>query len=133
MKISSDILKLINANVVRKGLILKHLSMTDATIIAAPSSTKNRSVERDPEMHQAKKGNQWHFSINAHIAHWGLVYAVRANAANEADVNQIADLLHCKEEQVWADSDYRGRGRACPTRGPAVAHRRRTHQHCQAA
>ncbi|MNQ97328.1 Transposase DDE domain protein [compost metagenome] len=83
----------------------------DATIIAAPSSTKNESGERDPEMHQTKKGNQWHFGMKAHIgvdADSGLVHTVTTTAANEADVEQVSDLLHGKEDAVWADSGYRG-------------------------
>jgi IS5 family transposase len=109
--LAEDILKLVNAHLSKKGLMLKRGSIVDATIIAAPSSTKNSSGERDPEMHQTKKGNQWHFGMKAHIAvdaDSGLVHTVTTTAANEADVEQVADLLHGKEEQVWADSGYRG-------------------------
>ena len=109
--VAEDILKLVNAHLSKKGLLLKRGSIVDATIIAAPSSTKNSSGERDPEMHQTKKGNQWHFGMKAHIAvdaDSGLVHTVTTTAANEADVEQVADLLHGKEEQVWADSGYRG-------------------------
>ena len=91
--------------------MLKKGSIVDATIIAAPSSTKNQQGERDPEMHQTKKGNQWHFGMKAHIAvdaDSGLVHTVTTTAANEADVEQIAELLHGKEQHVWADSGYRG-------------------------
>jgi transposase, IS5 family len=104
--LAEDILKQVNAHLTRKGLLLKRGSIVDATIIAAPSSTKNADGERDPEMHQTKKGEQWHFGMKAHIgvdADSGLV-----TAANEADVNQVADLLHGKEEDVYADSGYRG-------------------------
>lgn len=109
--LAEDILKSVNAHLSRKGLLLKRGSIVDATIIAAPSSTKNAEGERDPEMHQTKKGNQWFFGMKAHIgvdADSGLVHTVTATAANEADVEQVADLLHGKEEQVWADSGYRG-------------------------
>jgi IS5 family transposase len=109
--LAEDIFKQVNAHLTRKGLLLKRGSIVDATIIAAPSSTKNEQGERDPEMHQAKKGNQWHFGMKAHIgvdAHSGLVHTVTTTAANEADVEQVADLLHGKEKQVWADSGYRG-------------------------
>ncbi len=109
--LAEDILKLVNAHLARKGLLLKRGSIVDATIIAAPSSTKNSTGERDPEMHQTKKGNQWHFGMKAHIAvdaESGLVHTVTTTAANEADVEQVADLLHGKEDQVWADSGYRG-------------------------
>ena len=109
--LAEDIFKQVNAHLARKGLLLKRGSIVDATIIAAPSSTKNTTGERDPEMHQTKKGNQWHFGMKAHIAvdaESGLVHTVTATAANEADVEQVTDLLHGKEEQVWADSGYRG-------------------------
>jgi len=109
--LAEDILKAVNAHLARKGLLLKRGSIVDATIIAAPSSTKNAEGERDPEMHQTKKGNQWHFGMKAHIgvdAHSGLVHTVTTTPANEADVEQVADLLHGREEHVWADSGYRG-------------------------
>lgn len=109
--LAEDIFKQVNAHLSRKGLLLKRGSIVDATIIAAPSSTKNAEGERDPEMHQTKKGNQWHFGMKAHIgvdADSGLVHSVATTSANEADVEQVADLLHGKEEQVWADSGYRG-------------------------
>ena len=109
--LAEDILKAINAHLQRKGLLLKKGSIVDATIIAAPSSTKNREGERDPAMHQTKKGNQWYFGMKALIAvdaHSGLVPTVITTAANESDVEQIAGLLHGKEEAVWADSGYRG-------------------------
>ncbi len=109
--LAEDILAAVNKLLARKGLLLKKGSIVDATIIAAPSSTKNAEGERDPEMHQTKKGNQWHFGMKAHIgvdAESGLVHTVTTTAANESDVEQIADLLHGKEQQVWADSGYRG-------------------------
>jgi IS5 family transposase len=109
--LAEDILKEINGHLARKGLLLKKGSIVDATIIEAPSSTKNADGERDPEMHQTKKGNEWHFGMKAHIgvdADSGLVHTVTTTPANEADVEQVADLLHGKEEQVWADSGYRG-------------------------
>lgn len=109
--LAEDILAAVNRHLQRKGLLLKKGSIVDATIIAAPSSTKNAQGERDPEMHQTRKGNQWHFGMKAHIAvdaHSGLVHTVTTTAANEADVEQIADLLHGKEAEVWADSGYRG-------------------------
>jgi len=109
--LAEDIFRQVNAHLARKGLLLKRGSIVDATIIAAPSSTKNAGGERDPQMHQTKKGNQWHFGMKAHIgvdADSGLVHTVTTTAANEADVEQVDDLLHGKEDTVWADSGYRG-------------------------
>ncbi|MDP9602995.1 UNVERIFIED_ORG: IS5 family transposase [Variovorax paradoxus] len=109
--LAEDIFKQVNAHLARKGLLLKRGSIVDAAIIAAPSSTKNSAGTRDPEMHQTKKGNQWHFGMKAHIAvdaDSGMVHTVTTMAANEADVEQVADLLHGKEDAVWADSGYRG-------------------------
>ena len=109
--LAEEILKQVNGHLARKGLLLKRGSIVDATIIAAPSSTKNAEGERDPEMHQTKKGNQWYFGMKAHIgvdADSGLVHTVTTTPANESDVEQVADLLHGKEEHVYADSGYRG-------------------------
>ena len=89
--LAEDILEAVNAHLARKGLLLKKGSIVDATIIAAPSSTKNAEGERDPEMHQTKKGNQWHFGMKAHIAvdaASGLVHTVTTTAANESDVTR---------------------------------------------
>lgn len=110
-KLTASIFETINKHLASKGLMMRGGTVVDATIIAAPSSTKNRDRARDPEMHQTKKGNAWHFGMKAHIgvdADSGLVHTVTTTAANEADVEQVADLLHGKEEQVWADSGYRG-------------------------
>jgi len=107
----------------RKGLLLKKGSIVDATIIAAPSPTKSQEGERDPDMHQTKKGNQWHIGMKAHIsvdAHSDLVHTVTTTAANESDVDQVADLLHGKEQRVGRLGLPR---RADPhgTRRPALA------------
>lgn len=101
----------VNALLTRKGLMLKRGSIVDATIIAAPSSTKNADGERDPEMHQTKKGNQWHFGMKAHIGvdtDSGLVHTVVTTAANEADIEVADELLHGKETVVHADAGYTG-------------------------
>src|SRR3954453_9213373 len=86
-------------------------TIVDATIIAAPSSTKNKQQSRDPEMHQTKKGNQWYFGMKAHIGvdvASGLVHTVKGTAANEADITQTAALLHGQEEDVFGDAGYTG-------------------------
>lgn len=105
------ILDKVNSLLTRKGLMLKRGSIVDATIIAAPSSTKNAEGARDPEMHQTKKGNQWYFGMKAHIgvdADSGLVHTVVTTAANEADVSRVDELLHGKEQEVHADAGYTG-------------------------
>jgi IS5 family transposase len=110
-ELAPEILARVNRYLSRKGLLLKQGSIVDATIIAAPSSTKNADGERDPEMHQTKKGNQWHFGMKAHIgadADSGLVHTVTTTPANEADVEVVDELLHGKEEVVYADAGYTG-------------------------
>ena len=83
----------------------------EATIIEAPSSTKNRVGQRDPEMHQVKKGNQYHFGMKLHIgvdAVTGLVHSLTTTPANVHDVTEAHKLLHGKETQVWGDAEYVG-------------------------
>lgn len=109
--LAGDILELVNKYLTRKGLLLKRGTIVDATIISAPSSTKNADGARDPDMHQTKKGEQWYFGMKAHIgvdADSGLVHTVTTTSANEADVEQVADLLHGKEKVVNADAGYTG-------------------------
>jgi IS5 family transposase len=101
----------INVHLAVKGLMLKEGTVVDATIIAAPSSTKNQDGERDPAMHQTKKGNQWHFGMKAHIgadADSGLVHTVVTTAANVSDVTQAHALLHGDETTVFGDAGYQG-------------------------
>ena len=101
----------INATLAARGLMLKTGTVVDATLIAAPSSTKNASGERDPEMHQTRKGNQWYFGMKAHIgvdAESGLVHTVLGTAANVNDVTQGHGLLHGTEVIVFADAGYQG-------------------------
>ncbi|MEO8741708.1 MAG: IS5 family transposase, partial [Lysobacteraceae bacterium] len=101
----------VNALLTRKGLLLKRGSIVDATIIAAPSSTKNADSKRDPEMHQTKKGNQWYFGMKAHIGvdtDSGLVHTVVTTPANEADIEVVDELLHGKETTAHADAGYTG-------------------------
>jgi len=101
----------INADLAARGLLLREGTLVDASLIAAPSSTKNQKKERDPEMHQTKKGNQWHFGMKAHIGadrDSKLVHTVVVTAANVADVTKTAELLHGQEQQVHADAGYTG-------------------------
>jgi IS5 family transposase len=106
-KLADQILATVNDLLQRKGLLLKTGTVVDATLIAAPSSTKNKTGERDPEMHQTKKGNQWYFGMKAHIGvdvHSGLVHTVRGTAANVNDVVEGNSLLHGQETDVVADA-----------------------------
>ena len=110
-ELAPQLMATINAGLAQQGLLLKTGTVVDATIIAAPSSTKNKDGERDPEMRQTKKGNQWHFGMKAHIgvdAESGLVHSVVGTSANVNDVTQAAALLHGEETTVFADSGYQG-------------------------
>jgi len=110
-KLTRAILDTVNGHLCEHKLILREGTIVDATIIAAPSSTKNAKKERDPDMHQTKKGNQWHFGMKAHIgvdAHSGLVHTVTGTAANVADIAQTHALLHGEERHVFADAGYLG-------------------------
>jgi IS5 family transposase len=101
----------VNAMLIERGLLMSRGTLVDATLIAAPSSTKNRAHARDPEMHQAKKGNQWHFGLKAHIGvdqESGLVHTVVTTAANVSDISQTPGLLHGQEESAWCDAGYVG-------------------------
>jgi IS5 family transposase len=101
----------VGATLEERGLLMRQGTIVDATIIAAPPSTKNKSKARDPEMHQTKKGNEWHFGMKAHIGAdvaSGVVHTLTGTAANEADINQTAALLHGREEAVFADAGYTG-------------------------
>jgi IS5 family transposase len=101
----------INGHLAEQGLLLREGTIVDATIIAAPPSTKNRAKARDPEMHQTKKGNEWHFGMKAHIgvdAVSGLVHSMVGTSANVSDISQAANLLHGEESSVHADAGYLG-------------------------
>jgi IS5 family transposase len=101
----------INADLSARGLLLREGTLVDATLIAAPPSTKNKEKQRDPEMHQTKKGNQWYFGMKAHIGadrDSKLVHTVVVTAANVADITRTAALLHGAEQQVHADAGYTG-------------------------
>ena len=93
------------------GIMMKQGTLVDATLIEAPCSTKNKRGERDGEMHQTKKGNQWYFGMKAHIgvdAKSGLTHSLETTAANEHDLNQVGNLLHGEEAFVFADAGYQG-------------------------
>ena len=117
-----------------KGLKVATGTIVDATIINAPSSTKNADKARDPDMHQTKKGNQWYFGMKAHIgvdSRTKIIHAVVATAANVADNAVLADLLHGEETRVWGDQAYRGQAeviRQCAPNARDFTNRR--YRHC---
>jgi IS5 family transposase len=110
-KLAERILATVNLLLGAKGLMLRSGTVVDATLISAPSSTKNASGERDPDMHQSKKGQQWFFGMKAHIgvdADSGLVHTVRGTSGNVNDVVEANSLLHGQETDVFADAGYQG-------------------------
>ena len=110
-QLTESIFNAINAHLAKKGLLLREGTIVDATLIAAPPSTKNREGKRDEEMHQTKKGQQWHFGMKAHIgvdAQSGLVHTVIGTAANVSDVTQAQALLHGDETVALGDAGYQG-------------------------
>lgn len=110
-ELATGILAVINGYLGDRGLSLRQGTIVDATLINAPSSTKNKDGKRDPQMHQTKKGNQYYFGMKAHIGvddESGLVHSVVGTAANVADVTQVDKLLHGDENMVGADAGYTG-------------------------
>ena len=109
--LGDKLLKTINRSLASRGLKLREGTVVDASIVEAPSSTKNRTGERDPEMRQTKKGNQWHFGMKMHVgadAETGVAHSFAATAANESDVAHAHRLLHGKEKRAWGDAGYQG-------------------------
>ena len=116
-----------------RGLVVTHGTIVDATIIDAPSSTKNEDKARDPEMHQTKKGNEWYFGMKAHIgvdSQNKLIHSVAVTAANVADSQVLPHLLHGKETRVWGDQAYRGQREVIRAHAPnALDFTNRRHRH----
>jgi IS5 family transposase len=115
------VLDAVNYHLASKGIRITTGTIVDATIIHAPSSTKNQSGERDPEMHQTRKGNQWYFGMKAHIgvdSREGVVHSVCTSAASVADVHLLPDLLHGAERKVWGDAGYQGQSEAIREAAP---------------
>jgi IS5 family transposase len=109
--LGEQIFETVKAHLKDRGMAMKQGTIIDATLIAAPSSTKNKSGERDPEMHQTKKGNQWYYGMKVHIGvdkDSGLIHSVETTAANVHDLTPAAELLHGDEEVVYADAGYQG-------------------------
>ena len=110
----AELLQLVNSYLDENGLKVSRGTIVDASIINAPSSTKNRDQARDPDMHQTRKGNQWYFGMKLHIgvdSKTKLVHSAVATAANVHDSQVLDDLLHGEETRVWGDSAYAGQKR----------------------
>ena len=122
-ELCGKILDTVNHYLGSKGLRISTGTIVDATIIAAPSSTKNSKKERDPEMHQTRKGNQWFFGAKSHIgvdSKSGVVHSVCTSAASVSDVHMLPDLLHGGEKKVWGDAGYQGQTEAIHAVAPAA-------------
>ena len=110
-KLTEQILAAVNEILTERGLLLKTGTVVDATLIAAPTSTKNKDKARDPEMHSSKKGNQWYFGMKAHIgvdAESGLVHTVRGTPGHVSDIAEANTLLHGEEVLAFGDAGYQG-------------------------
>lgn len=104
-----------------KGIKISNGTIVDATIISAPSSTKNKKKERDPEMHQTRKGKQYYFGLKAHIgvdSKTQVIHSMVVTAANTHDSQVLPDLLHGDETRVWGDSAYKGQKEAISRAAP---------------
>jgi len=122
----------VNRYLEKHGMKVGTGTIVDATILGAPSSTKNQSGERDPEMHSTKKNGQWHFGMKAHVgvdAETKLIHSVEVTAANVHDSRVLGDLLHGEETEVWGDQAYQGQTRRIRERAPNAVDR--TNQRCR--
>ena len=109
--LGGEMLETVNRHLQEKGVRITTGTIVDATIIHAPSSTKNREEKRDPEMHQTKKGQQWYFGMKAHVgvdSKTKIIHSAVVTAANVADATVLPELLHGEETRVWGDQAYRG-------------------------
>ncbi len=124
-KLAEKILKAVNDLLEQRGLLLKVGTVVDATLIPAPSSTKNKDKGRDPEMHSSQKGNQWYFGMKAHIgadADSGLVHTVRGTSGNVHDVTEGNSLLHGQESDVYGDAGYQGANKRADAKADVTWH-----------
>jgi IS5 family transposase len=128
-------LNVVNEYLARCGVRISTGTIVDATILHAPSSTKNDAGKRDPEMHRTRKGNQWRFGMKAHVgvdSKEGIVHSAEATAANIADSKMLPELLHGNERKVWGDAAYQGQGekmRAKAPRAQDMTSRRARYKH----
>ena len=129
-QLGEQILGTVNLHLQAQGVRITTGTIVDATILHAPSSTKNREQQRDPEMHQTKKGNQWYFGMKAHVAvdsKTKIIHSAVATAANVADSTVLPDLLHGEETRVWGDQAYKGQSHVIKEGAPGAqdhTHRR---------
>jgi len=125
-ELGQQIFEVVKAYLKANGMAMKQGTIIDATLIAAPSSTKNQKRERDPEMHQTKKGNQWYFGMKVHIgvdSESGLIHSVETTAANVHDLTPAAELLHGEETVVYADAGYQGIDKRSEMQGRGIGFR----------
>ncbi len=109
--LGDELFRLVNVYLAENGMKVSRGTIVDATIINAPSSTKNKEKQRDPDMHQTKKGNQWYFGMKAHIgvdSRTKLIHSIAVTPANVHDSQMLGDLLHGEETRLWGDSAYAG-------------------------
>ncbi|MEA2261618.1 MAG: transposase, family [Acidobacteriaceae bacterium] len=119
--LGGQMLEAVNLHLETKGIRIATGTIVDATIVQAPSSTKNQRGERDPAMHQTKKGKQWYFGLKADIgvdSKQGVVHSVGTSAANVADMHMLPDLLHGAETKVWGNGGYQGQTKAIKEAAP---------------
>ena len=111
-QLTEGIFKAVRGLLEKKGLMLKSGTIVDATIIEAPPSTKNAEGARDPEMHQTRKGKDWHFGMKLHVGttKQGLVHSLATGPANEADISRIDELVHGEEKEIYGDQAYWAEG-----------------------
>ncbi len=120
-KLGKPLLRAVNQYLGENGIKIANGTIVDATIIGAPSSTKNKDGKRDPEMHQARKGQQWYFGMKAHVgvdSKSKLIHTILVSAANVADVDALPHLLHGHETRVWGDQGYQGQTAVIRARAP---------------
>jgi transposase, IS5 family len=129
-QLGGEMLETVNVHLQEKGVRISTGTIVDATIIHAPSSTKNHEEKRDPEMHQTKKGQQWYFGMKAHVgvdSQSKIIHSAVVTAANVADATVLPELLHGEETRVWGDQAYVGQTKAIHQAAPQAqdhTHRR---------
>jgi len=129
-QLGGQMLEAVNLHLQSRGVRITTGTIVDATIIHAPSSTKNREQQRDPEMHPTRKGKQWYFGMKAHVgvdSKTKLIHTALVTPAHVADATVLPELLHGEETRVWGDQAYRGQTeviRECAPQAQDCTHRR---------